>query len=100
MESSLPNGWEESDLSFLVEYKKGKKPKRLEREPFKNSLVYLDIKAIEKGKDENFVDRETSRLTTEEELIMVWDGARSGWVAKSRDGALGSTLMALKPKID
>lgn len=31
---------------------------------------------------------------------MVWDGARAGWVGLSRIGALGSTLMALRPKID
>src|SRR5688572_334261 len=100
MENSIPENWAEADLSSLVDYKKGKKPKRMEKSPFKNSLVYLDIKAIEKGTDENFVDQETSNETNEDELVVVWDGARAGWVGKSRKGALGSTLMSLRPKID
>lgn len=100
MENNLPKGWEEVELSFLVDYKKGKKPKRMENKPFDNSLVYLDIRAIEKKNDEIFVDAETSNATDEDELVIVWDGARAGWVGKSRKGALGSTLMGLKPKID
>jgi type I restriction enzyme S subunit len=99
-ENNLPKGWEEVELSFLVDYKKGKKPKRMENKPFDNSMVYLDIRAIEKKNDEIFVDAETSNATDEDELVIVWDGARAGWVGKSRKGALGSTLMGLKPKID
>src|SRR5258708_4359683 len=100
MENNLPNGWEGAELSLLVDYKKGKKPKRMESKPFNNSLVYLDIRAIEKKNDEIFVDLETSNATDENELIVVWDGARAGWVGKSRNGALGSTLMGLRPKIN
>jgi type I restriction enzyme, S subunit len=100
MENSLPKGWAHVNLSLLVDYKKGKKPKRMENAPFKNSLAYLDIKAIEKKVDTIFVDAETSNATDEDQLVIVWDGARAGWVGKSRRGAVGSTLMALKPKID
>lgn len=100
MENNLPKGWGQANLSDLVDYKKGKKPKRMETVPFKNSLVYLDIKAIEAKVDALFVDAETSKATSESELVIVWDGARAGWVGKSRTGALGSTLMGLKPKIN
>lgn len=96
----IPLSWAEANLSEIVDYKKGKKPKKMEKAPFKNSLVYLDIRAIEKGTGEIFVDAESSNITNETELVIVWDGARAGWVGKSRNGALGSTLMALKPKID
>ncbi len=96
----MESNWAITELSSLVDYKKGKKPKRMEKSPFKNSLVYLDIKAIEKNADENFVDPETSNHTDENDLVVVWDGARAGWVGKSRKGAIGSTLMALKPKIN
>ncbi|HRH65186.1 MAG TPA: restriction endonuclease subunit S, partial [Bacteroidia bacterium] len=100
MENSLPIGWEEIELAEIAGYQKGKKPKRMEPSPFDCSLVYLDIKAIEKGSNEIFVDRESSNVTDENDLIIVWDGARAGWVAKSRAGAIGSTIMALKPKIE
>lgn len=96
----MPEEWAVIELSQIVQYRKGKKPKRMESTPFENSLVYLDIRAIEKNVNEQYVDRETSNSTNENDLIVVWDGARAGWVGKSRIGALGSTIMALTPKID
>ena len=96
----MPQGWTEIELSEITDYKKGKKPKEMQSTPFKGSLVYLDIKAIEKGNDEIFVDSESSNYTDENDLIVVWDGARAGWVAKSRVGAIGSTIMSLTPKIN
>lgn len=100
MENNLPEGWEEIELSEITNYKKGKKPKKMQATFFEDALVYLDIKAIEKGNDEIFVDKESSNFTDENDLIVVWDGARAGWVAKSRTGAIGSTIMSLTPKID
>lgn len=100
MGTDLPNGWLEVDLAKLVDYKKGKKPRTLEKSFFKTGLPYLDIKAIETGVDHYFADEESSNLTSEDDIVVVWDGARAGWVGKSREGALGSTLMSLKPKID
>lgn len=100
MENNLPVGWESAKLSHIVEYKKGKKPKRLESEPFQDSLTYLDIRAIEKNVSEIFADPGSSTISDTNELVIVWDGARAGWVGLSRVGAVGSTLMALRPKID
>ena len=100
MENNLPQGWVEIELSEITNYKKGKKPKKMQSTFFEHALVYLDIRAIEKGNDEIFVDRESSNYTDKNDLIIVWDGARAGWVAKSREGAIGSTIMSLTPKID
>lgn len=100
MENNLPKGWVEIELSEITNYKKGKKPKKMQSTYFEGALVYLDIRAIEKGNDEIYVDRESSNFTDENDLIVVWDGARAGWVAKSRIGAIGSTIMSLTPKID
>jgi type I restriction enzyme S subunit len=100
MENNLPLDWEIADLSELVNYKKGKKPKQINSQVFKDSLPYLDIKAIEKGLNGDFVDIKSSVHTNEDDIVIVWDGARAGWVGKSRLGALGSTLMKLKPFIN
>jgi len=99
MENNLPQGWAEIELSEITDFKKGKKPKIMQPTPFKGSLVYLDIKAIEKGNDEIFVDSASSNYTDENDLIVVWDGARAGWIAKSRVGAIGSTICLCATKI-
>jgi type I restriction enzyme, S subunit len=100
MENNLPQGWEFAPLSDLVQYRKGKKPKQIQDTPFPGSVPYLDIKAIEKNIEENFVDTQTSTITDSDELVLVWDGARAGWVGISRKGAVGSTMMALRPRIN
>lgn len=100
MENNLPAGWVSMPLSEIADYRKGKKPKRIQDSPFDDSVPYLDIKGIEKGIFENHVDKDSSVLLDENQIVVVWDGARFGWVGKGRKGALGSTLMMLTPRID
>jgi type I restriction enzyme S subunit len=58
---------------------------------------YIDIKAFETGKIRQYAEISSSKLTTSEDILMVWDGARSGLVGKGLSGAIGSTIVALKP---
>lgn len=97
MENNLPKGWIEVELNELVSYRKGKKPKTLSPNEFKYSIPYLNIKAIEKNIIDEYADIESSNISNGDEIFVVWDGARSGWVAKGMKGAIGSTLMAMKP---
>jgi len=97
MDSNLPEGWKQTKLKELVSYRKGKKPKVLSSEKFKNAVPYLNIKAIEKNIVDEYADADSSNITNGDEIFIVWDGARSGWVAKGMKGAIGSTLMAIKP---
>ncbi len=62
-----------------------------------NSIPYLDIKAVEKNEIRNYADRESSVSARESDLLIVWDGARSGWVGTSATGAVGSTIMKIEP---
>lgn len=95
--SELPKSWRLTKLSEILTYKKGKKPKRLEEEPFEGSVPYLDIKAFEKDVIVRYADVESSNLIEKTSVGIVWDGARSGWVSKGKEGAVGSTIAILKP---
>ncbi len=95
--ASLPKGWVYCPLENVIITQKGKRPSKLSPEEFEGSVPYLDIKAIETGKNDYFADEISSVVTNESELVIVWDGSRSGWVGKSRNGALGSTLVSVKP---
>lgn len=99
MENKIPNTWEYLSLGELIVYRKGRKPKVSNKQKFHNSIPYLDIKAIETGEVTNWVDENSSSICNEDELLMVWDGARSGWIGKAQHGAIGSTIMSLKPII-
>lgn len=61
-------------------------------------MPYVDIKAFEKGIVERYTDGDKSVLCDEGEVIIVWDGARCGYVGKAIKGALGSTLALIRPK--
>ncbi|ALL05628.1 hypothetical protein AQ505_09055 [Pedobacter sp. PACM 27299] len=96
-EKELPVGWISTSLKNVVITKKGKKPKMLSDIEFENSVPYLDIKALEKNEIRQYADVESSNLLEARDIAILWDGARSGWVSKGKAGAIGSTLVALKP---
>ena len=96
--SELPKGWNIQPLKEVVTSTKGKKPKQLSELPFDNSIPYIDIKALEKDLIEQYADVESSKSFSPNDIAVVWDGARCGWVSKSKEGAIGSTICALTPK--
>jgi type I restriction enzyme, S subunit len=98
MNAGLPLGWSTVALEEIASPRKGKKPRVEMYAPTKGFVPYLDIRAIEKGVISTYAEATSSRLGTSRDLFVVWDGARSGWVALGQEGAVGSTIMALEPK--
>ncbi len=76
---------------------KGVKPLILKRNEFEDSVPYLDINALESGEIKEYTRREFGNLATKNDVLVVWDGSRSGLTLKGRDGVIGSTLMSLTP---
>ncbi len=95
-EIEFPKHWEIVLLGDFVHSEKGKKPKNLcERMSDECNIPYIDIKAFEKNIVDKYTDGENSRLCNEDDILIVWDGSRSGLVGKGKNGALGSTLARL-----
>ncbi|MEI7748572.1 MAG: restriction endonuclease subunit S, partial [Chlorobiaceae bacterium] len=91
--------WVETTLNKVVLHKKGKKPKKLERNEFDNSLPYIDIEAFETGKIRQYADIESSNCCNNNDFLVVWDGARFGLTGYNQKGSVGSTLACLTPVI-
>ncbi|KAA6343425.1 Type-1 restriction enzyme EcoKI specificity protein [termite gut metagenome] len=87
----IPENWVQTSVGEIVLYTKGRKPDVLKEKIFKDSTPYLDINAFEK-RIEKYADKETSISIKEEDIVIVWDGSRSGLVLKGKKGSLGSTL--------
>ncbi len=80
-------------LGDIAISRKGKKPKSLVPEQTStHSIPYVDIKAFEKGIIDNFSDGQSTVICYEGDLMIVWDGSRSGLVGRAVNGAIGSTL--------
>ena len=83
-------------LRELVVAQKGSKPATLSKKPFIGSVPYLDINSLETGEATQYAHKDLVPTATGQDLLVVWDGARSGLVFRGREGAIGSTLMCLK----
>ena len=80
-------------LSEIARSTKGKKPKNLSQGKAKGfEIPYVDIKAFEKGIIDNYTDGENCTFCTPDDVLIVWDGARCGFVGRGVEGAIGSTL--------
>ena len=94
----IPEHWEVKTLGELCSYSKGKKPKVLnDAKSNECSVPYINIKAFEKGVIAEFTDGIKCNLCDDNDLLMVWDGARCGLIGKAKKGAVGSTLMKILP---
>jgi type I restriction enzyme S subunit len=74
---------------------KGKKPKFVASEPSDGWLPYINIKAFEQHVFDEYTDGENCLPCEDGDLLMVWDGSRSGMVGKAYKGYVGSTLAKL-----
>ena len=88
-------------LGAILRTTKGKKPKQLHDSPLPGLLPYIDISAVENGTQRQWAHPSESKIVSADSLVMVWDGARSGWVGITKfEGALGSTLAALESPLN
>lgn len=76
---------------------KGTKPLILKKKYFEGCIPYLDISVLENGIEKEYTFKELGNLATENDILVVWDGHRSGLVFKGKVGAIGSTLVGLTP---
>ena len=79
-------------LNDIIVLKKGKKPNSISNEPFDSCLPYVDIKSFETGIVDKYTNGENCVKCSNEDLLIVCDGSRSGLVGKAIDGYVGSTL--------
>lgn len=80
-------------LGEIARSSKGKKPKTISKEKTNGfEIPYVDIKAFEKGVVDNYTDGENCTFCKPDDVLIVWDGARCGFVGRGVEGAIGSTL--------
>ncbi len=88
----LPYNWISTPLETIISTVKGKKPKILGSKSNDLQIPYIDIKAIERKIFSKYTNRENCTMCEPDDNLIVWDGARCGWVGRGASGAVGSTL--------
>lgn len=96
MTNDLPKNWTETELGNILISRKGKKPNVLLEDQAFNSTPYILIEQLE-GKSNKFYTTDKNVVKVfKDEVLMVWDGS-IGKFGSGIEGALGSTLVAMKP---
>ena len=94
MSEALPRNWVATNLSNAVIYGKGKKPRKLAPKALNGMVPYINIKAFEKCIVDEYADIASSKLIDNNDILVVWDGARFGLTGMGMKGAAGSAIPA------
>lgn len=99
----IPKHWEVKRVKEIASIKKGKLLDTIDEQlPGYKPLLSLDYLRNEKPQFDNYVfTSEKDLYVTENDIIVVWDGAGSGDILKGKEGILSSTIakISLNEKI-
>lgn len=90
----LPSSWIQVRNQDLFTLQKGKNPNDLSETV--KTYPYQDIEALDRGNVRRFSDDEKAPRCTDEDILVVCDGSRSGLVLDGKSGIVGSTLAIIE----
>ncbi|MBU2858598.1 restriction endonuclease subunit S [Acidithiobacillus ferrooxidans] len=90
--------WLAQPLGSLAAFQKGRKVET-SGHPREGFAPYLGASAIS-GVVEEYGDMRAGVIAAPGEVLMLWDGERSGLVGKAQAGVISSTVARLSPKTD
>ncbi|WP_145577775.1 restriction endonuclease subunit S [Yersinia mollaretii] len=93
--TELSLGWQEKALGSLVSFQKGRKT-NTSKILLKGYARYLGASGLS-GKDDGFADKAGAVLAESTDILMLWDGERSGLVGCMQRGVVASTVSKLTP---
>ncbi len=91
----IPDGWEVFKLRDLFTFVKGKKPAEVSETQKEGFLQQILIDIFENGK-KLYADKQGMVVASDEDLLMVMDGASSGRIEFGITGIVGSTMSKLQ----
>ena len=83
-------------LGSFLKLVKGKKPPAFADKSETNANPYILISSFKNHEYQKYVKDTTGNFCSEDDVLLVWDGARSGLCSIGHRGYLGSTIAALK----
>jgi restriction endonuclease S subunit/predicted nucleic acid-binding protein len=97
----IPSEWEIKKLAEVINYVKGRKPKKLhDRKVSETLLPYLTaeyMRGLEEPKWCNPLEDQKLVRVEEGDVIMIWDGSYAGHVFTGFNGILASTMIKIVP---
>lgn len=89
--------WSSAPLGALASFQKGRKVE-VSDHPRPGFAPYLGASALDGGEATQFASTNGAVLSTKNDVLMLWDGERSGLVGKGKAGVVSSTVAKLTPR--
>lgn len=96
MSGHLPKSWATAPVADIATLTKGKKPASTGALDDSRTTPYVTIKVFETGNASDYCNPAGLPLCTEDDILVVWDGARCGLAGTGVAGAIGSTLVKVE----
>ncbi|MDO8968797.1 restriction endonuclease subunit S [Algoriphagus sp.] len=90
----LPQNWIQVRNHELFSLQKGKNPADLSESV--KAFPYQDIEALDRGNVRRYSNDKKAPKCTEDDILVVCDGSRSGLVLNGKNGIVGSTLAIIE----
>jgi len=94
--SDLPENWLSLPLGEVIQTQKGKKPYDLGEKSEIRTVAYINIKAFETKEILEYAPEQEVHACEPKDILLVWDGARSGLSGRGVNGYVGSTLARVR----
>lgn len=94
----IPVGWRVIKTKFISSTEKGAAPKKIESESAPNLIPYLGMDYLRGKSTPVYVYRQGALVSTEDSILLLWDGSNSGEFIKGKFGAVSSTLAKISFK--
>ena len=91
----VPEGWEVKKIGDFIKFEKGKNPENLHYEKTEGHEIYLNVDAIE-NRNYQFAPLLKSIRCSDDETLMLMDGARSSYVFNGLNGIVSSTFAVVR----
>ena len=91
----IPCGWKQKPLKFSFKITKGKTPKKVFDEPNETSLPYLSMNVLRGGNVQGYCDKLDGIIVKNGDILILWDGSKSGEILLGINGILSSTMSKL-----
>lgn len=100
LHGGIPDGWKAIKFSEICEFEKGKNPEITYNSKVDGAIPYINIDTLERGVNTYTIPEKNSVHSSDNDILMLMDGARSGLVFRGCEGVVGSTLALIRVSDD
>ena len=98
IKKGVPQGWRAVRFVEICSFEKGKNPSVLFNTPTEGALPYLNVETLENAGISYAARSRSAIVCSDDDVLMLMDGARSGFVFRGYAGIVSSTFALVRTR--